>query len=65
MTHTRLRHSRLRFLTAVALLASTGLVAGCDGPDKVTRTTTTERTTAAPPLGSSSSTTTTTTRQTQ
>ena len=65
MTNMTFRHSRSRFLTAVALIASSSLVAGCGSPDKVTKTTTTERTTATPPQASSSSTTTTTTRQTQ
>ncbi|MEJ0068858.1 MAG: hypothetical protein WDO24_09170 [Pseudomonadota bacterium] len=56
--------SRFRAFTAVALFAGTVLVAGCGGPDRVTKTTTTdEQTTAPAPVTSSS--TTTTTRQTQ
>jgi uncharacterized lipoprotein YajG len=56
--------SRLRLLTAVALFASTVLMAGCSS-DKVTKTTTTEQTTATAPSPVTTSTSTTTTRQTQ
>jgi hypothetical protein len=55
----------LRFLPAVALLASTVLIAGC-GPDKVTKTTTTtEQTSTTTPPPVTSSTTTTTIQQTR
>jgi hypothetical protein len=56
---------RLRFLPVAALLAGTVLLAGCGGPDRVSKTTTTEQSTSMtpmpppPPVSSSSSTTTT------
>jgi hypothetical protein len=53
-----------RSLTILALLTGTILAAGCDSPDKVTRTTTTEQTATRPAPSASSSTTTTTTEQT-
>jgi hypothetical protein len=55
---------RLRPLIVAALLAGTGLVAGCGSSDNVTKTTTTEQTTVTTPPPATSSTTTTTTRRT-
>lgn len=53
--------SNLRFLTCIALISGTALLAACGGPDKVTKTTTTEQTTTSAPMEPATSTTTTTT----
>jgi ABC-type glycerol-3-phosphate transport system substrate-binding protein len=49
----------------MALIAGTAVLAGCGGPEPVTRTTTTEQTTTTTPPPPATSTTTTTTQQTQ
>jgi hypothetical protein len=61
---------RVRLLTGIALLTSAVLLAGCGGPDTVTKTTTTEQTTTTVPQPATSvprpatTTTTTTTEKT-
>jgi hypothetical protein len=54
----------LRFLTVAALLTGSVLLAGCSGPDRVSKTTTTEQTSTTTPPPVVSSTTTTTVKQT-
>jgi hypothetical protein len=56
--------SRLGLTVGMGLIAGTAVLAGCGGPEPVTRTTSTEQTTttAPPPV---SSTTATTTQQAQ
>ena len=53
----------VRAFAILALMTGTVLAAGCDSPDKVTRTTRTQETTTSRPAPPSSSTTTTTTTE--
>jgi hypothetical protein len=58
--------SRFGLTVGMALIAGTAVLAGCGGPEPVTRTTTTtEQTTTTAPPPPVTSTTTTTTQQTQ
>lgn len=55
----------LKFLIGIAVATGIALVAGCGGPEKVTRTTTTEQSTTTMPMAPTTSTTTTTTNTQQ
>ena len=57
--------SRLGLTGGMALIAGTAVLAGCGGPEPVTRTISTEQTTTTTPPPPTTSTTTTTTQQTQ
>lgn len=53
----------VRSLIGIAVVAGTALVAGCSGPDKVTKTTTTEQSTTTSMAPPTTTTTTTTSSQ--